>query len=163
VEEKSIPAPKLSEPIKMEKPVMKEFPKNKSKKQTLKLLLSSLLVVVLGVATGWFLSGKTLANNGPSTQTPKVSQITSSPDEAGMADTSQYPDEAEGTLVEGGIEGDGTHHLDRGMGEEKYVYLTSTVIDLQSFVGKKVHVWGQTMSGKHSGWLMDVGKLQVVK
>jgi hypothetical protein len=49
------------------------------------------------------------------------------------------------------------------LGEDKYVYLTSTVIDLQSFVGKKVKVWGETLSGLHAGWLMDVGKIKVVK
>lgn len=147
---------------KVELKVMKEFSNSKSKKYNLKMLTLSLVVVVAGVLTGWLLSGRTLATQNSTTE-PKVGNVTNTPNEAGISDTSEFPDEAEGTLVEGGIEGEGTHHLDRDLGPEKYVYLTSTVIDLQSFAGKKVHVWGQTVSGKHAGWLMDVGKLQVVK
>jgi hypothetical protein len=41
--------------------------------------------------------------------------------------------------------------------------LTSTVIDLASFEGKKVKVWGQSLSGRKAGWLMDVGKVKVVE
>jgi hypothetical protein len=48
------------------------------------------------------------------------------------------------------------------MGEHKYVYLTSSVVDLQSFVGKKVQVWGETLAGQSAGWLMDVGKVKVI-
>jgi hypothetical protein len=82
--------------------------------------------------------------------------------EAGLTDNGNFSDTAEGILVEGGIEGEGTYHLDRGTGPTKYVYLTSSVFDLQSFVGKKVQVWGETISGLHAGWLMDVGKLKVI-
>jgi len=37
------------------------------------------------------------------------------------------------------------------------------VIDLESFTGKKVKVWGETISAQKAGWLMDVGKIQVIK
>jgi hypothetical protein len=85
--------------------------------------------------------------------------------EAGLEDESAFTEEQspEGILKEGGIEGEGTHHLDRGLGEDKYVYLTSTVIDLQSFVGKKVKVWGESLAGLKAGWLMDVGKIKVIE
>jgi len=34
---------------------------------------------------------------------------------------------------------------------------------LQSFVGKKVMVWGQTIAAQQAGWLMDVGKIKVTE
>ena len=78
-------------------------------------------------------------------------------------DEKTFKDTAEGTLQEGGISGEGTHHLVRPGGDSQNVYLTSTVIDLQSFVGKKVQVWGQTVSARKAGWLMDVGKVKVLE
>jgi len=53
--------------------------------------------------------------------------------------------------------------LERTGGASQNVYLTSTVIDLQSFVGKNVQVWGDTLSGQKAGWLMDVGKIKTVE
>ena len=79
-----------------------------------------------------------------------------------VEDLSGAVKEVEGTLVEGGIEGEGTHHLERPGGPSQNVYLTSTAIDLQSLVGKKVHVWGETLSGIKAGWLMDVVKVKVL-
>jgi len=38
----------------------------------------------------------------------------------------------------------------------KYVYLTSTTLDLESFVGKTVMVKGETMAAQSAPWLMDV-------
>ena len=65
-------------------------------------------------------------------------------------------------LEEGGISGEGTHHLVRGSGPSQYAYLTSSVVDLEPFVGKKVQVWGQTFTGKKAGFFMDIGKIKVV-
>jgi hypothetical protein len=124
------------------------------------MVLGAVLVVLAGVGTGWLISGRSSASGTPKEAAPGA---TSSKTEAGIADEATFRDSAEGLLVEGGIEGEGTHHLDRDLGEEKYVYLTSTVIDLQSFVGKKVQVWGETIAGKKAGWLMDVGKVKVIE
>jgi len=118
------------------------------------------LVVLAGVATGWLVSGRPGVSKGSKEAAPGA---TASKTEAGIADEATFRDSAEGTLVEGGISGEGTHHLDRDLGEDKYVYLTSTVIDLESFVGKKVQVWGETITGKKTGWLMDVGKIKVIE
>lgn len=129
-------------------------------------VLTWLVIVVLGVATGWFLSsGATLPGRGGS-KAPKGVAAPGAEDaagEAGLADESTFRDSAEGKLERGGINGEGTHHLVREGGESKYVYLTSTVIDLDSFAGKEVQVWGETISGQQAGWLMDVGKIKVVK
>lgn len=144
------------------KTIMKEFPKAKGK-NTLLLVVASLLVVVAGVGTGWLLSGGALASKEENVSKEAASQMVQSENEAGLADESLFSDEVEGTLVEGGIKGEGTHHLEREGGPSQNVYLTSTVIDLQSFVGKKVMVWGETLSGQTAGWLMDVGKIKVIE
>lgn len=139
--------------------VVKTFPKGPSK-STLMMVLGAFLVVLVGVGTGWIISGRPSVS-GSSNKT--VPGATKSETEAGIVDEATFRDSAEGLLVEGGIKGEGTHHLDRDLGEEKYVYLTSTVIDLESFVGKKVEVWGETISARHAGWLMDVGKVKVIE
>ena len=132
------------------------------KKETLLIVAVSLVVVLLGIVAGWFLSGKSLAFK-KDTSSGEKEQVMKTETEAGLADESVLPDSVEGMLVEGGVEGEGTHHLERPGGPSQNVYLTSTVIDLQSFVGKKVKVWGETLSGIKAGWLMDVGKIKVVE
>jgi hypothetical protein len=139
--------------------LVNKFPTSSKKNQFI-LVGLAVVVVLAGVATGWLLSGRKGFPLGSSTAAPgaKVSS-----NEAGIADEKTFPDTATGEIAEGGIGGEGTHHLVRPGGEAQNVYLTSTVIDLQSFVGKKVQVWGQTIKGKKAGWLMDVGKVKVVE
>lgn len=128
-------------------------------KKYLPVGLTSLVVVLLGIGTGWLLSGRSKAALG----NPTAPNVKVTADEAGIVDDSFEGDTAEGILEEEGIGGEGTHHLVREGGPTKTVYLTSSVIDLQSFVGKKVMVWGQTLSAKKAGWLMDVVKVKVTE
>ena len=79
----------------------------------------------------------------------------------GSNDTSTFKDVAEGTLKEGGVEGEGQFHLERPGGESQNVYLTSSFVDLSLFIDKKVKVWGQTQKAQKAGWLMDVGRVEV--
>lgn len=140
-------------PLSQKVPLLKKIPKIDFRNKS--VLIGTIVVVILvGLLTGWLTSGRGRA----STKVPGAKQTAK---EAGLSDTATFKDSAEGTLVEGGIVGEGTHHLERSGGASQNVYLTSTVIDLQSFVGKKVKVWGQTISAKKAGWLMDVGKIQV--
>jgi hypothetical protein len=129
-------------------------------RENLVLVGISLLVVLAGAITGWFLTGT--AKKG-STSSMAISGVKQTQNEAGMSDESTFRDTATGVLEEGGISGEGTHHLVRDGGPDQYVYLTSTIIDLESFKGKKVQVWGETVSAKKAGWLMDVGKIKVVE
>ena len=110
----------------------------------------SVVVVLMGIYTGYLLSGVN-------------TKSTSSTSEAGIADESKFSTTTDGVLEEGGIQGEGTYHLVRGVGPSQYAYLTSSSVDLSTFVGKKVQVWGETMSGKKAGWLIDVGKIKVVE
>ena len=138
--------------------VVKKFPKFNLKGSGI-LIAGVVLVILAGVGTGWLLSGARVAG----TSTQDVPGAATGPKEAGLADEETFRDSAEGTLEEGGIAGEGTHHLVRDGGPSQNVYLTSTVIDLQSFAGKKVQVWGETIGARKAGWLMDVGKIKVVQ
>ena len=145
------------------KPLMKQIPTS-AQNNTVLLVVISLFVVLAGVGTGWFLSGSARAEDSKTTQPNVQTNASGELMEAGLKDESLFEEETpEGILTEGGIEGEGTHYLYRGLGPEKNVYLTSTVLDLQSFVGKKVMVWGNTIAAQNAPWLMDVGKIKVVE
>lgn len=140
-------------------PTLRQFnPKKAGNKQGLILGIISVVVVLAGIGTGYLFSGKKFSASAPNVPGSTVTE-----NEAGVVDEEAFPDTAEGMMVAGGISGEGTHHLERDGGPSKNVYLTSTVIDLESFVGKKVQVWGQTITGQKAGWLMDVGRVKVVE
>jgi len=144
------------------KPIIKPVFKNDLKKNL--ILIGGITLLVLGgVVTGWLLSGKKASLGSPLEGSVVAPGGKSGTEEAGIADESTFSDSAEGLLEEGGVSGEGTHHLVREGGVSQTVYLTSTVIDLESFAGKKVKVWGQTISAKKAGWLMDVGKIRVIE
>lgn len=82
---------------------------------------------------------------------------------AGIVDKKTFKDNAEGILREGGIDGEGNFHLERPGGASQNVYLTSTTLDLSTYIGKKVKVWGQTFQAEKAGWLMDVGSVEMQK
>ena len=139
-------------------PLVRKFSGTTGKKENMFLIIGAIMIVLAGVGTGWLLSGRAKGTSESAAPGAKQNQ-----NEAGLADEKTFKDTAEGELEEGGIAGEGTHHLKRDSNTSQYVYLTSTVIDLQSFVGKKVQVWGQTITGKKAGWLMDVGKIKVIQ
>lgn len=143
--------------------ILKAFPKKDSDTSgKTRMIVASFGVVLLGLAVGYFLSGATLGGMKSANEEMGTKDVTVTENEVGTGDDSAFPDVAEGILVEGGIQGEGTYHLERPGGESQNVYLTSTVINLQSFIGKKVQVRGQTLSAVKAGWLMDVGKIKVV-
>lgn len=80
----------------------------------------------------------------------------------GSANAEDFKDSAEGYLEIGGIDGEGSHRLLREGGASQTVYLTSSVTDLDKFNNMKVKVWGETFKAQKAGWLMDVGRVQVV-
>lgn len=136
-------------------PIVNNLPKGGFKKLW-PYILGSFLIVIVGVGTGWLLT----KNKGSSAVAPGAKNTAKV---AGINDTATFKDTAEGLLEEGGINGEGQYHLTRPGGASQNVYLSSTSVDLSAFVGKKVKVWGQTLSARKAGWLMDVGKVQVVE
>ena len=140
-------------------PIVRKLENKTPVNNNLILGVISLVIVLAGVGVGYLLSG---AGKG----TPELGttgEIKVSKNEAGVADESKFSTTTEGVLEEGGIGGEGTYHLVRGIGPSQYAYLTSSVVDLGAFTGKKVQVWGDTMSGKKAGWLIDVGKIKVIE
>ncbi len=132
-----------------------------SKGMSMQVIVAFLVMIMLGVGSGYALAAK---SNPPitSSTTNGVSKSSIQTGQSyGVSDTSSYKDTAEGTLQNGGIDGEGEFHLVRPGGPSQYVYLTSSVVDLSLFIGHKVKVWGATQTAQHAGWLMDVGKVLV--
>ena len=136
-----------------------DMPKNIVPKNTAIIILSS--VIVLGVITG----GVVASLSPQKSSSKKVEVVKSSGNNAqsaGVLDKKTFTDTTEGILKEGGFEGEGSHHLERGA-KDQTAYLTSSTIDMSPFVGKKVKVWGQTHTSEKVGWFMDVGYIEIVK
>jgi len=123
----------------------------------------AVVIVIAGVGTGWYLSRGASVGKEKAATEDLVPGAAVGQKEAGLTDEETFRDTAEGKLEEGGVNGEGTHHLVREGGPSQNVYPTSTVIDLQSFVNKTVQVWGETISARKAGWLMDVGKIKVTQ
>ncbi len=121
-----------------------------------KLFIFVAAAVIVGTAIG-FVPSLITKSSGTKTDSGEVTKT------AGIVDKKTFKDSAEGTLKEGGIDGEGNFHLQRPGGESQNVYLTSTTVDLSLYLGKKVKVWGQTFEGEKAGWLMDVGLVEVLK
>ncbi len=79
----------------------------------------------------------------------------------GSADEKIFKDSATGVIDKGGFNGEGTHKLVRPGGPDQTVYITSSVVDLDTIVGDQVTIWGETFKGQKVGWLMDVGRVKV--
>lgn len=136
---------------------MNEAPKKSSMK---KYLLLGVIIVGLGVLTGYVIPKGSGANS--LSLTSQGGSTNSGQKIYGSSDTKLFKDMAEGTLKEGGLEGEGTHQLIRPGGESQTVYIKSTVLDLDQFNGKKIRVWGQTNAAQTAGWLMDVGRVEIL-
>ena len=123
-----------------------------------KNIVFGIVIVLFGVLTGYFLS----TNLNRSKTGPSLSGSDTGDKVVGSKDTKTFRDSAEGDLKAGGINGEGTHSLIRPGGDSQTVALTSSVLDLSQFEGKKVRVWGETFAGSTAGWFMDVGKIEVI-
>lgn len=124
-----------------------------------KVLLGILIAsAVLGGVTGYLLSqgtSKTTSNGATNGNPPKSAQL----------DTRTFRDFASGMIQkrpapkDSGEYVEGTHMLIREGAVS--VALTSSVVDLNQYEGKKVKVFGETQKAIKEGWLMDVGKVEV--
>lgn len=130
---------------------------NVTKKNSVAVILVYMLLIGLGIGTGYMLSvkpstgsmenGKGGSLGGIDQETVKKGDINSS-----------CPT---GELQSGGLGSEGTHKLIRPGGPSQTAYLTSSVLDLDEYVGKTVRVCGQTMAAEKAPWLMDVEKIDV--
>lgn len=155
-----IPASPQTEELKEEGKLLHQFegkPKNWMK--IFGIASGVLLIIAGGVLTGNVLVGK---KGLPGGKTGKGA-VVKTEKSVGSTDTKTFRDSTEGTLESGGLDGEGTHHLVRPGGESQTAYLTSSIIDLDQYVGKKVKIWGETFSAQKAGWLMDVGKIELLE
>lgn len=148
-------------------PLVHDFNKKESIKAafTPKVLVLFIVIIVVGLFSGYFVAGKSGGSSsllGTKSGTSSNSSSASSGTVVGSNDTSTFKDTAQGMLKAGGIEDEGAFHLERDGGPSQNVYLTSSIVDLSKFIGKKVKVWGQTQKAQHAGWLMDVGRVEVL-
>lgn len=142
----------------------KSMPPTKSK-LTLPLVI---LGILLGLGSGYYVAISRLQSAGVNVNAETTQNLTSDTtlkvgDVFGSADEKTFRDSAEGIIQPGGIDGEGSHHIERGDNKSQWVYVTSSVVDLDLVVGTRVQVWGETNQGKKAGWLMDVGRLKVLE
>lgn len=130
---------------------------------TKNLFIILIAAVVLGGISGYVLSNKkgTVGKNTLASGSVSSSEISKGV-VVGSDDVKLFKDTAVGSLKGGGISGEGQFHLVRPGGDSQSVYLTSSTLDLSKFVGKKIKVWGQTQAAQYAGWLMDVGRVEVL-
>lgn len=130
---------------------------------TKNLFIFLIVAMVLGGMTGFIISnrggsgGNTLTSG--SVESSKITKGTV----VGSSDTKTFKDTAVGKLDNGGINGEGQFHLVRPGGDSQNVYLVSSSVDLSKFTGRTVKVWGQTQTAQYAGWLMDVGRVEVLE
>jgi len=133
-------------------------------------IIIGLIIVLFGIGSGYGLA--TARSGGISVgglkNEPGLKRDVSSGEitvgtKVGVSDETTFDRDAEGTLEKGGIDGEGSHHLVRVGGESQTVYMTSSIIDLDQFIGRKVKIWGETIGAEKAGWFMDVGKLEVLE
>jgi hypothetical protein len=77
--------------------------------------------------------------------------------------TQTFKDSATGVIQKGSINGEGTHILVRDGGPSQRASLTSSTVDLDLFVGKKVEVKGETNASTKTAWLLDVGNIKILE
>lgn len=130
-----------------------------SKKIEKPVLVIGMAIVILGIISGYLLSMP--AKN--SINSTSVSTSEEAKSVVGSSDTKTFRDSATGQIEAGGVDGEGTHKLLREGGESQTVFLTSSILDLSQFEYKKVRVWGETNAAAQAGWLMDVGKVEILE
>jgi hypothetical protein len=130
---------------------------------TKNLLIFLIVAAVLGGVTGYLLRAKGGTGGSALTSGAVDSTKITKGTIAGSDDTKTFKDIISGTLKNGGIDGEGQYHLVRPGGDSQNVYLTSSSVDLTKFIDKKIKVWGQTQAAQYAGWLMDVGRVEVLE
>lgn len=117
------------------------------------------MAVILGILTGYILSTKNTSSG--------ISPLSVNTAKTAQQDTRTFKDFAEGTIKVKPQPSDpqeyseGTHLLIRDNAVP--VALTSSVVDLLLYEGKKVKVYGETQKALKEGWLMDVGRVDEIK
>lgn len=143
--------------------IVQDFSPKKTKTVSSKVIVPVFIfvVIVAGILTGYVLAGRGGTGGSLGTDNPLTSNEAK---DVGINDNKKFPDQATGVLeAGGGTDGEGTHKLIREGGPSQTAYLTSSVVDLDQFIGKKVQIWGATLNSRKVSWLMDVGRVKVIE
>lgn len=169
--------PDLSGSTAVRRPVLKTWQANQDdnqgdkdmtvKKLSKKMIATLLTVVIIagigtGLAAAYFIPVGQQAAVKPEDQQEVADNQVKEGMVVGVPDEKTFSDQSEGVLIKGGLDGEGSHTLLRPNGESQNIYLTSSVADLDQFIDMKIRVWGETFKGQKAGWLMDVGRIEVL-
>lgn len=156
--------PVETKPTKPEESLVRPVAQKRTGKEVILPVIIILAIILAGALTGYF-----LANRGASrpTLTKELEggvEVVSGPKEVGIKDVETFRDTTEGKVEvnDGEVVTEGSHKLIRPGGESQTAYLTSSVVDLDQFLGKCVQVWGETFAGQQAAWLMDVGRVKIL-
>lgn len=150
----------------MEENIIQEVIPQSKKKSFLPVFVIG-LIILAGVGTGYLLSqksGSSLLSGGQ--KLIGGAEVVQTQKEFGIKDEKAFKDTAEGRIeVNESTNGqalEGSHKLIRAGGPSKTAYLTSSVVDLNQFVGKCVTIWGETFASQKVAWLLDVGRVRLM-
>jgi len=123
-----------------------------------------LVIILAGAVSGYFLANR---SGGSAPVVQKINggvEVVQGPKEVGIKDVRTFRDTASGRIEinDSPVVTEGSHKLIRPGGESQTAYLTSSVVDLNQFLGKCVQVWGETFAAQKAGWLMDVGRVKIL-
>ncbi len=146
---------------------VKEFNK-KSDLIDWRLILMFSGITLLGLGSGFGLAKLVPAEESSTGAGGQSAKQTASGEKVKKGQTygnqsDQFTDEAIGVIQVNDEDGEGTHQLVREGGESQTAYLTSSLVDLNRFIDRKVKVWGETFAAQKVGWLMDVGAVKVLE
>src|SRR3990167_3842477 len=141
--------------------ILRAVPKRENLGKFLPIIIV-VVVVAAGIFSGLVFSSR---NKNAKIQTKAAIDEEQLTGEQKQSFAQTFRDEAEGTVEKNDFKeyAQGTHKLIRPGGESQTAYLTSSVLDLDQYVGKKVKVYGETFGSSQVGWFMDVGKVEVVQ
>ena len=153
------------EPIINQDP-LRRVPKNQSVffviLQTVSPFLIIIVVIGSGILSGIIFSSKSKAANSTTIQSANEQNLTPEQKQSFQVVTR---DQAEGVLEKNDkfeVTAQGQWKLIRPGGETQTAYLTSSFVDLDQYVGKKVKVYGETLGSDKVGWLMDIAKIEEI-
>ena len=143
---------------------------NKVSKNTVFSLPFFLIFLVLGITAGFWAS-RLIKRNSGSLGNSIFKQEAISTDNIETVEVGKlygnegknFKDTATGVLEKGSLNGEGTHILNREGGKDQRAALTSSTVDLDLFINKKVEIKGETNSSNKVGWFLDVGTIKILE
>ena len=154
----------------MEENLVQQFPANQKKFNLKEILLPVgiiLAIVIAGGVTGYFLANRGQGSMMVAIQSKQLIggvETVQTSTEVGIKDEKAFKDTSQGKIVVNDNKDitEGSHKLLRPGGPSQTAYLTSSVLDLNQFLGKCLQIWGETFAGQKAGWLMDVGRIKIL-